>query len=108
MRAITPGIKRLDGAPIDGGLKKGMNAHCTVPGSVEKKGEDADVRAPQCSERERGKRVPTGGPYCLVRGGRGRRAGCPRGAGRATGPRASRARGGMLGRHGPRLGMSAG
>jgi len=35
-------------------LKKGMNAHCSVPDSVEKKGEDADVRAPRCSERERG------------------------------------------------------
>ena len=74
-------------------LKKGMNAHCSVPGSVEKKGEDADVRAPRCSERERGKRAPTGGPYCAVRGGKGRRTGCPRGAGRATGPRARRERG---------------
>jgi len=43
-------------ASINRRLKKGMNAHCSVPGSVEKKGGDADVRAPRCSERERGEK----------------------------------------------------
>ena len=59
MRALTPGVKRFDGAPIDGlhqsAFEEGMNAPSCVPGSVEKKGEDADVRTPRCSERERGK-----------------------------------------------------
>jgi len=57
MRALTPGVKRFDGAPIDGlhqsAFEEGMNALGCVPGSVEKKGGDADVRAPRCSERER-------------------------------------------------------
>ena len=55
MLALTPGVKRFDGAPIDGlhqsAFEEGMNACGCVPGSVEK-GEDADVRAPRCSERE--------------------------------------------------------
>jgi len=42
-------------ASINRRLKKGMNAHCSVPGLVEKKGGDADERAPRCSERERGR-----------------------------------------------------
>ena len=57
MRALTPGVKRFDGAPIDGlhqsAFEERMNAPGCVPGSVEKKGEDADVRAPRCSKRER-------------------------------------------------------
>ena len=90
-------------------MKKGMNAHCSVPDSVEKKGEDADVRAPRCSERERGNRAPTGGPYCAVRGEKRGRA---RGLTARSGPRhwavrVSRARGGTLGRHGPKPGVSA-
>jgi len=49
---------------------------------------------PYAAAREKGEgRAPTGGPYCAVRGGRGRRAGCPRGAGYATRPRARRGRG---------------
>ena len=56
MRALTPGVKRFDGAPIDGlhqsVLEEGMNAPSCVPGSVEKKGGDTDVRTPRCSERE--------------------------------------------------------
>ena len=92
-------------ASINRRLKKGMNAHCSVPGSVEKKGEDADVRAPRCSEREGEKRAPTGGPYCAVRGGE---RGGARSGPRHWAARASRAKGGMLGRHGPRPEMSAG
>ena len=43
-------------ASINRCLKEGMNAHCSAPGSVGKKGGDADERAPRCSERERGEK----------------------------------------------------
>ena len=96
-------------ASINRRLKKGMNAHCSIPGSVEKKGEDADVRAPRCSERGRGKRAPIGGPYCAVRGGKAE----PRGLSARSGLRhwaacASRARAGSWAANGPTLGVSAG
>ena len=41
-------------ASINRCLKEGMNARCGAPGSVGKKGGDADERAPRCSERGRG------------------------------------------------------
>jgi len=96
-------------ASINRRLKEGMIAHCSAPGSVEKKGGDADERAPQCSERERGKRAPTGGPYCAVRGGRGR----ARGLSARSGPRhwaacASWTGAGSWAANGPRPGISAG
>ena len=59
-------------ASINRRLKKGMNAHSCVPGSVEKKGGKTLTCGPHGAARERGgKRAPTGGPYCAVRGGKG-------------------------------------
>jgi hypothetical protein len=77
-----------------------------APGSARKKGEGADERTPRCSERER-ERVSADrrAPPRSEREKRGRARGLTAPLGRA---RASRARGGTLGRHGPKPGVGAG
>ena len=78
--------------------------------AVEKKGGDADERAPQYSERERGRE--SADRWALPRSERGKGEGARAirsGAGRATGPRARRGRGARSwAANGPRPGVSAG
>jgi len=97
-------------ASINRRLKEGMNAHCSAPGSVEKKGGDAYERAPWCSERERGRE--SADRRALPRSERGKGEGVRAvhgGTGRATGPRARRGQGAGSGAaNGPRPGVSAG
>jgi len=98
-------------ASINRCLKEGMNARCGAPGSVGKKGGDADERAPRCSERGRGwesadrRALPRS-----ERAGRGRSTQADRGgAGLVTRPRARCGRGvGSLAANGLRPGVSAG
>jgi len=56
-------------ASINRRLKKGMSAHCSVLGSVEKKGGDANLRAPWSSEREGEKSADR---WALLRSERGK------------------------------------
>ena len=105
-------------ASINRRWKEGMNAHCSAPNSVEKKGGDADEQAPWCSERERGResadrrallRSERGkGEVCGLSARSGPRhwAACARGAGegQGAGPPRPKARGGRGGSGRPGFG----
>ena len=97
-------------ASINRRWKEGMNAHCSAPNSVEKKGGDADEQAPWCSERERGRESADRRALPRSERGKGEGARAVRGGpGRATGPRARRGRGaGSWAANGPRPGVSVG